>query len=78
MDKITVLAIAAAILLVAGAVFAAADFLDEDVPDVPAAGAGGGGDAAGPSACSAGNDCGAGCGGQCGGSCGVPGCSCGR
>ena len=68
-----ILAVAVLLLLVAGAVFATADFLDED----PAAEEDGG-SAAQPRACSAGNDCSAGCGGQCGGSCGVPGCGCGR
>ena len=71
MEKITVISIVLAVLLIAGAVFAAADFLDEE----PVADGGG---AEQPKACSDGQDCSAGCGGTCGGSCGVSTCGCRR
>ncbi|MBW2971915.1 hypothetical protein KY359_02665 [Candidatus Woesearchaeota archaeon] len=71
MEKVTIVAVALAILLVAGAVFVAADFLDappaSDADDAPVQA---------PRACGAEGGCG--CGGQCGGTCGVAGCGCGR
>ncbi|MFC1741126.1 hypothetical protein ACFL3V_01140 [Nanoarchaeota archaeon] len=71
MQKITIISVVLAILLVAGAVFAAADFLGSEEPvesqEQPVVSQG---------SCASGA-CGAGCDSSCGGSCGVPSCGCG-
>ena len=68
MEKVTIMAIVLAVLLIAGAVFASAKFLEEDEAenseteiDLP------------QQECNSGT-----CNQQCGGNCGIPRCGCGR
>jgi hypothetical protein len=67
MKKMTAIALALAIMVVAGAAVASAHFLGGNDGESPEEIEGG------EIECSAGT-----CGGQCGGSCGIPSCGCGR
>ena len=76
MKGVTIIAIVAAVFLLAGTVFVAADFLQGGEESSGGAGAEPSATAS-TGSCAAGS-CGAGCAGSCGGTCGVKSCGCGR
>ncbi|MBW2967653.1 hypothetical protein KY362_04150 [Candidatus Woesearchaeota archaeon] len=77
MEKVTMLAIVAAVVMVVGAVFVAADFMQGPAADSGETGGEGDAPSASGGSCGAGS-CGASCDGSCGGRCGAPTCGCGR